>query len=341
MTTSLRSLPTLLARQREWSLLGLMLVLSLAVWLKAPQFLSPANLSQVAILAAIIAVAAVGEALVVLTRNVDLSVDATIGLVAYAVADLLKLHTLDVTAAIVFGIGLGLLLGIVNGALVTLCRVPSIVATLGTLSVYRGCAYLLAGGSQISLSDLPPAYVALARAGLLGVPLYVLLAAAVTLVAGLWVGRTRFGRQVYAVGSNPEAAAVLGIRSRLVVFVVFGISGTLAGLAGVLWGAKYGTITAAAADGAVLQVVAAVVVGGVNIFGGSGSVVGAALGALFLGLIANGLVLVRLSQFWLQAIYGAVILVAVAADAVIVRRMLRAATARRRAAQSAPGAGRA
>jgi ribose/xylose/arabinose/galactoside ABC-type transport system permease subunit len=164
-----------------------------------------------------------------------------------------------------------------------------------------------------------------------GIPLYVTVALLLTLIVSVYLRQTRFGRRVYAIGSNPEGAAVLGIQSRLVVFSVFAASGCLAGIAGVLWGAKYGTITAGAADGVVLLVVASVVVGGVNIFGGSGSVVGAVLGALFLGLVANGLTLLRLSQFWLQAIYGLVILVAVAADAVIVRRMLRASIERRRA----------
>ena len=328
---SLRELAARLARQREWSLVALILLLSFGVWLKAPQFLSAANLSQVAILAAIIAVAAIGEALVVITRNVDLSVDSTIGLVAYAVAELLRQHTLGVTGAIAFGICLGLVLGMINGGIITLFRVPSIVATLGTLSIYRGFAYVIAGGGQISLSDLPAEYIALARASVLGIPLYVVVAAVLTLMVSIYLRQTRFGRQVYAIGSNPEGAAVLGIRSRLVVFAVFAASGCLAGLAGVLWGAKYGTITAGAADGVVLLVIASAVVGGVNIFGGSGSVVGAVLGALFLGLVANGLTLSRLSQFWLQAIYGLVILVAVAADAAIVRRLLRASAERRRA----------
>jgi rhamnose transport system permease protein len=161
------------------------------------------------------------------------------------------------------------------------------------------------------------------------VPLYVVIAAVIVAVASFILQQTRFGRQVYAVGSNPEAAAILGIRSRLIEFMVFALCGLLAGVAGVLWGARFGTINATAASGVVLQVVAAVVVGGVNIFGGSGTVYGAALGALFLGLIANALTLLHLSQFWLQAIYGAVILAAVAADAVIVRRLQRAAARRR------------
>jgi rhamnose transport system permease protein len=317
-----------IARQRELSLLVVMLALGAFVTFRAPQFLSAANLTQVTILAAIIAVAAVGEALVILTRNVDLSVDSTIGLVAYSVADILRARALGLPEAIAFGIGLGLLLGIVNGTIVSVFRVPAIVATLGTLSVYRGGAYLIAGGGQISLSDLPSDYIALARATVFGVPLFVVLAVVLAGATGLCLRQTRFGRQVYAVGSNPQAAEILGIRSRLVVFAAFAVCGLLAGVAGVLWGAKFGTITAGAADGAVLQIVAAVVVGGVNIFGGSGTVLGAALGALFLGLIANALTLLRLSQFWLQAIYGAVILVAVAADAIIVRQMRRAAVER-------------
>lgn len=320
---------TFVARQRELSLAIVMLVLAGFVFWRAPQFLSPANLSQVGILAAIIAIAATGQALVVLTRNVDLSLDATIGLVAFSVADVLRTHTLSLPLAVVYGLALGLVLGVVNGTIVSVFRVPAIVATLGTMSVYRGFTFLLAGGRQVSVSDLPPQYIAMARVTILGVPLYVVIAILIVAVASFILQQTRFGRQVYAVGSNPEAATILGIRSRLVAFVVFVLCGLLGGLAGVLWGARFGTINATAASGVVLQIVAAVVVGGVNIFGGSGTVYGAALGALFLGLIANSLTLLHLSQFWLQAIYGAVILVAVAADAVIVRRLQRASVVAR------------
>ena len=319
-----------LGRQRELSLVVIMVALGLFVSVQAPQFLSGSNLSQVTILAAIIAVAVVGEALVVLTRSVDLSVDAMMGLVAFSVADMLRAQTLALPAAMAYGVGLGLVMGIINGAIVSLFRVPAIVATLGTMSLYRGFTFLLAGGRQVSLSDLPPAYIELARATVVGVPLLVVVTIAISAVASVVLQQTRFGRQVYAVGSNPEAAAILGIRSRVVVFTVFGVCGLLAGIAGVLWGARFGTINATAASGVILQVVAAVVVGGVNIFGGSGTIVGAVLGALFLGLIANALTLLRISQFWLQAIYGAVILAAVAADAVIVRRLRRASQEGRR-----------
>ena len=316
-----------IARQRELSLIAIMFVLGGLVSLAAPQFLTGANLSQVAVQASIIAVVAVGEALVILTRNVDLSVEATIGLVAYAVARLLELHALSPLWAIAFGITLGLVLGMVNGAIVTLFRVPAIVATLGTLSIFRGLDYLVAGSHQVSLAGLPDGFTDPASGSILGLPIFVAIALVIVAVVSVVLRSTRFGRQLYAVGSNPEAAAILGIRSRLVVFTAFALCGLLAGVAGVLWVVEYGTINGTAATGVVLSVVAAVVVGGVNIFGGAGSVAGAALGALFLGFIANALILVGLSQFWLQAIYGVVILVAIGGDALI-RHSVRRATTR-------------
>ena len=319
------------ARQRELSLVAIMFVLGGLVSIAAPQFLTAFNLSQVAVLAAIIAVAAVGEALVVITRNIDLSVEAMMGLVAYSVASVLERHALDSTGAIAFGIGLGLLLGMTNGVIVTVFKVPAIVATLGTLSIFRGVDYLVAGSHQVPLAGLPPGFTDASRDAIFGIPVFVLVAVVVVVIGTVILRWTRFGRQIYAVGSNPEAAAILGIPSRSVIFVAFSLCGLLSGVAGVMWVIEFGTINGTSATGVVLAVVAAVVVGGVNIFGGSGTLAGAAIGALFLGFIANALILVGLSQFWLQAIYGLVILVAVSADTVIRRRIQRAtATSRAR-----------
>jgi rhamnose transport system permease protein len=184
--------------------------------------------------------------------------------------------------------------------------------------------YLVAGSHQVPLAGLPEGFTNPARDAVFGMPIFVIVTVVVVVIVSVALRSTRFGRQLYAVGSNPEAADVLGIPSRLVVFVAFSACGLLAGVAGVMFVMEFGTINGTSATGLSLAVVAAVVVGGVNIFGGTGSVVGAMLGALFLGFIANALILVGLSQFWLQAIYGAVILVAVSADAVIVRRLKRA-----------------
>ena len=317
------------ARQRELSLVAIMVVLGGLVTLTAPQFLTVDNISQVAVLASVIAVAAIGEALVVITRNVDLSVEATIGLVAYCVASLLERHALDTPGAIAFGLGLGLVLGMINGFVVTILKVPAIVATLGTLSIFRGIDYLVAGSHQVPLAGLPPGFTDPAGDSVFGIPVFVLIAVSIVIVGSVILRSTRFGRQLYAVGSNPEAAAILGIPSRLVVFTAFSLCGLLAGVAGILYVMEFGTINGTSATGLVLAVVAAVVVGGVNIFGGSGTLAGAAIGALFLGFIANALILVGLSQFWLQAIYGLVILLAISADALILRRLQRATAARR------------
>ncbi len=320
---------TAVARYRELSLFIVMLILGAIVAFQAPQFISASNLTQVSTLAAIIAIAAAGQALVIITRNIDLSIESTIGLVAFVVADMLAKEVLDVPAAMTAGVGLGLLLGMGNGVLVAVFRIPAIVATLGTLSIYRGLAFLMAGGRQVTLTQLPDGYTDAARATFLGFPVFVLVAVAIIVTIGLAMRRTRIGRRVYAVGSNPEAATILGIRTGLVVFMAFAAAGLLAGVAGVMWGMYFGTINATAATGSVLQVVAACVVGGVAIFGGAGTVAGAGLGALFLGFIQNALIILRLSQFWLEAIFGGVILLAVAADGIILRRLRRSKSNRR------------
>jgi rhamnose transport system permease protein len=299
-----------IGRQRELTLVAIMFVAGAGVSMIAPQFLSVSNFSQVA----------------VITRGIDLSVEAIIGLVAYSVARTLELHVLDPVGAVVMGLAIGLLLGMVNGFIVAVLRVPAIVATLGTLSIFRGIDYVIAGPDQVPLAGLPPGFVHLARADILGIPVFVLLTILIVVVGSVLLRSTRFGRQVYAVGGNPEAAAILGIPSRLVVFVAFSVCGLLAGLAGIMWVMEFGTINGTAATGATLAIIAAVVVGGVNTLGGTGTLAGAAIGALFLGFIANALILVGLSQFWLQAIYGLVILVAIAGDQVIRRSVQRANT---------------
>jgi ribose/xylose/arabinose/galactoside ABC-type transport system permease subunit len=252
-----------------------------------------------------------------------------IGMTAFCVAIVLERHLLDPFGAVALGLGIGLVLGMVNGVIVTVLRVPSIVATLGTLSIFRGIDYVIAGSHQVPMASLPESFSNFAQARLFGVlPVFVLVAVVVVLGGTFFLRFSRFGRQVYAVGSNPEAAAIMGIPSGRVTFVVFAICGLLAGVAGVMWVMFFGTINGTAATGIGLSIVAAVVVGGVSTLGGSGTLLGAALGALFLGVTANALPLVGLSQFWLQAIYGLVILVAVSADAVILRRLQRAAAER-------------
>src|SRR5947199_3659473 len=219
----------------------------------------------------------------------------------------------------------------VNGLIVSFWRVPAIVATLGTLYAYRGLVFIVASNttSQINASDVPSSYLALATTQIFGIPTLILIAAAIAVIVGYFLHASHTGRQLYAVGSNPEAANMIGIRRDWLVFAAFSASGLFCGLAGVLWGARFATVDATNASGLELQVIAAVVVGGVNIFGGSGTILGAVLGAIVLGTLQNALNLLKLSQFWLQAIDGAAILVAVTLDAFITRWVQRALISRR------------
>ena len=184
-------------------------------------------------------------------------------------------------------------------------------------------------GNQISASDVPDSFLSLATAPFLGIPLLIWFAAVLAILFGYLLHSSRTGRELYAIGSNPDAARLVGIRSSLLVFGTFAIAGLLSGFAGVLWAARFATVDATAASGLELQVIAAVVVGGVNIFGGSGTILGAMLGAIVLGTIDNSLSFLKVSQFWLLAIDGAAILIAVTLDAFITRWIQRVLITRR------------
>lgn len=323
---------SLVSRVRELSLLIVLLLIILVVGVQAPRFLSLGNFEQILLSIAIIAIVAIGETLVVLTRNIDLSVGSMVGVTAFVTAYFFKqLPGSNLLIGILLGCALGLVLGVVNGLIISFGRVPSIVATLGTLYVYRGLVFIFSANttSQVNASDVPTSYLALATTQILGIPALILIAVVIAIIVGYYLHSSQSGRQLYAVGSNPDAASMIGIRRDWLVFGAFSASGLLCGLAGVLWGARFATVDATAATGLELQVIAAVVVGGVNTFGGSGTILGAVLGAIVLGTLQNALNILNLSQFWLQAIYGAAIILAVVLDAFITRWLQRTLASRR------------
>jgi rhamnose transport system permease protein len=325
----------LVSRVRELGLLVVLLLIILIVSVQAPRFLSINNFEQILLSVAILAIVAVGEALVVLTRNVDLSVGSIVGLTAFVTAYFFKeLPHSNLLLGILLGCGLGLVLGMVNGLVVSYGRVPAIVATLGTLYAYRGLVFIVSSNttSQINASDVPSSYLALATTQIFGIPTLILIAVVIAVIVGYFLHASQTGRQLYAVGSNPDAANIIGIRRDWLVFAAFAASGLLCGLAGVLWGARFGTVDSTNATGLELQVIAAVVVGGVNIFGGSGTILGVMLGAIVLGTLQNALNILNVSQFWLQALYGAAIIGAVVLDAFITRWLQRTILSRRKKA---------
>jgi rhamnose transport system permease protein len=321
--------------------LGIVLALVLVVTATAitsPNFLSAQGIHDLFLNASIIALLAVGQALLVITRNIDLSVGSVMGLTAFLSGQLFLGNTnAPVIVVILAGIALGALCGVVNGALVAVAKVPALVVTLGTLYVYRGLDYAWAKASnvqQVNAERMSPDFLSFGSGSVLGIPNLTLISLVVLAVFAYGLRNFRSGRELYAIGSNPQAARLAGIPTGRRVFTTFVISGALVGLAGVLHASYFGTINASVGTGKELAVVAAVVVGGVAIFGGSGSVVGAALGALLLTTITSALPILGVPAFWQRAVDGAALLLAISLDRAVMLRVvakLRAERSARRA----------
>ncbi len=294
-----------------------------------PRFLTWDNAQSILFTAAILAIAATGQTLVVLTGNLDLSVGSIMGLTAYVVFDVTSQVPALQPLAVLLAVAIGVVLGLFNGFLVAVLRVPSIVATLGTLSIYRGAVSFYAGATEVTIGQLPGYMRTLATSRWLGLSSYVWITLLVVVVVGTMLRSTPWGRMMYAYGSNPEAAYFYGLRSTRIVIGAYAAAGVMAALVGLLLGAQVGNINSLLAYNIELQVLAAVVVGGVSIWGGSGTVYGAAFGAIVLATINNGLVLLQVQEYYRLLFHGAAIVLAVAVDAVVQKRV-QSATQRRR-----------
>jgi rhamnose transport system permease protein len=328
--------------------LTLVLIIVLLVGFFATQiddYLSARTFTRISTSVAVIAVVAVGQTLVVLTRNIDLSVGSIVGLVAYFIGTMLSNDpTISPVIVVALSIAIGASLGAVNGLLVAYGRVPAIVTTLGTLALYRVALVELSGAKTVTTDALPEWLLelprqALASLGVIDVRPLVVLAMVIAVVFQIGLRYLSFGRRLFAIGSNPEAAQVAGFPVQRDIFSAFVLSGSLAGLAGFMFLARFGNITVTAGQGLELQVVAAVVVGGVNIFGGVGSAIGALLGATLIDLLQQSLIRwLEVSEFLRDAILGALILFAVASDKVILGRLRTLGVQARRRAQDVAAA---
>ena len=326
-----RGLAPLLVRFREAGIVLIIVALVVLVSLRNPAFLDAGNFRDIALNIAILVIVALAQAMVIITRGIDLSVSSMIGLTGMMVAFIVAAFPgMPAALALPLGIALGAALGSLNGLLIAGGGLPPIIATLGTLSVYRGLIFLYSGSkSTINAFELPPAFRQIAKGAPLGVPNLLLFAVAVAAAVLYFLRYARAGRDIYAVGSNPDAARFAGIQTQRTVFLVYVLSGVLCGLAGVLWVSRFESAQTNTALGFELQTVAAAVVGGVSTQGGSGTVLGVVLGAFLLGIINNALTLVQISPFWQLAAQGLLILLAVVADAAISRRLGRMGGRRR------------
>ncbi len=313
---------------REFSLVFLIVAIFLFFGSQIQGYFSPRIFNRATNDVAIIAIVAIGETLVLLTRNYDLSVGSMVGVTAFFIGKQLETnHALPPVVALLLAVGLGTLMGTLNGLIISYGRVPSLIATLGTLAIYRSVLVGWPSNKIVVTNNLPQWVLDLGGASTLSVGGFnitpiLLVALLILVIFQLVTTYLPYGRQLYAVGSNPEAARMGGLPAPRIVFIAFALSGALSGLAGFMFLIRYGNLTVGAAQGMELQVIAAAVVGGVSSFGGSGTMIGALLGAFMINLLQQSLLRwLRISDFWVDAFLGMMILLAVTVDAVIVSRL--------------------
>lgn len=305
-----------LGRAREFGILVALALVVTAATAKNPAFLfSLDGWRDLLLTPSILVLVAVGQAFVIITRNVDLSVGSVMGLSAYLTGRLfIDLPGIPIPIVVVLAVLFGAVLGLINGALVAFARVPAMVITLGTLYAYRGINVMWAGSSRVNASDMPREFLALGTGQILWIPVLSIVAVVVLAAAAWYMRNTRGGREYYAIGSDPAAAELYGLAVTRRVLTAFILSGALAGLAGVFYAARYGSVSSQAGAGWELDAVGAAVIGGVAITGGVGTVWGAAIGAVLLMTINRALPILGIPDFWQRAVVGVLIIGAIVLD---------------------------
>ncbi len=306
-----------LLRRREAGILLMIILFCAFVGFMRSRFLTLDQFRIILLLIPLILIGAMGQMLVIIARHVDLSIGSIQGLAAMLTALMFKFHPeIPWGFGFVVAIGVGLGLGVINGVLVTAFNLPAIIVTLGTLSLYRGLTFIVSNAKQIDRQFVPSALKAMSQdSPTYAVPWIIMIALAVAIATYWFANRTLIGRQIYAMGSNPIAAPLRGIRVNAVTILVFAISGALAGLSGIMYASRWGFVNPSnTGNGFEFQVIAAVVIGGVSINGGVGTVPGVVLGVFLMGCVSAALPLLGIPGTSQAAIYGAVIVIALLID---------------------------
>jgi rhamnose transport system permease protein len=313
-----------LVARREVSLILVLALLVGVITARSPGFLAGDNILSILDDTAILFMVGTGQLMAIIIGGIDLSVASGIALSGMASAMVSRAFpAVPMGVIVLLALAIGFILGSFNGLLVSVARIPPIITTLGTLSIYRGFVVVLSGGSSVVAYQMSRAFQALPRREFLGIHSLLWFAVITVAFFAVFLRSTRTGREIYGYGGNHLAAEYAGISARKIQYLVFMLSGLIVGFAGLLWVARYASAQADTASGFELQTVAACVVGGVSISGGSGTVWGVALGSLFLGIVSNALTQVRISPFWQQAIQGFVILLAIVINTLTDRRTQR------------------
>lgn len=306
--------------KRELTALVLIALLCVAVGIAEPRFLQPRSIESILLWMPLIVVLAIGQLLVIVTGGIDISVGSILGFSGIGVGLLLKANpSLPVPVAFACGLGIGLVLGFVNAALIVWLRLAPLIATIGTLAAFRGLTFALSKGDQIDGSTLPDGLTGLASTGIpLGgvtVSWLLLIGFAVAGVTAVFLRYGTAGRALFAIGSNAEAARLRGVSISKATFIAYCTCGALAGLAGVMYAARFGFVNpGSAGQNFELTVIAAVAIGGAKLTGGSGTVTGTLLGCLLLSCINVALSTLGIDANWQLLAYGTVILAAIVVD---------------------------
>lgn len=305
---------------RELGLLFFIILISIIVQTRNHEFLTMVNIGQMLTNTAILSILSVGMMMVLITGGIDLSIGAVIAFAGMITALTVKANPLTPPIVLLLeGTVIGALSGFVIGFLIARFSILPIIASLGFMNVIRGLTYLVSGGQWVSAHQMPDTFKALATGKIAGVNNLIIIAVVIYAVFYYFITYTRTGRRIYAVGSNPEAAAVIGLPVQRIITLVYVLMGGLAGFAGVLWVAKFASAQGDTASGYEMNVIAACVLGGVSVSGGRGKASGLVLGVILFGILANALPLINVSPFWQQAIQGLVILAAIITNVVIKR----------------------
>ena len=302
---------------QEIVILGVIVALFIGVGLYNPRFLSINNLTSIFVGNAFIAIAAIGMTLVIISGNIDVSVGSLIGVLG-TISGTMAVNGYPIVLCWLVPILIGMAINAGVGVLVAYVRIPSIVVTLGMLSILKGGLISVTGGAWIT--NLPPDYM-IAQFRLFGIPSSVYFMVILTVLAALWMKYSVFGRTIYAIGGNAEAARVSGIRIQPSIVAVFAIHGFFAGIAAVLFATQLQVIQSTVPPNLELTVITASVVGGVSILGGTGTVIGSTLAAILFAAIGSSLVFLNVSAYWLRAVQGLMILATVLADMARRRRI--------------------
>ena len=310
-----------LFKKREFNLFVFILFIIFGVSLRTPSFLYVNNFVDILNDTAILSMVAIGQLMIIVTGGIDLSVGSSVALSGMSVALLNQYHPgIPIFMIILISIAIGLLLGSINGLLVSQVKIPPIITTLGTMSIYRGLVFVLCKGTWVSAHEMTEVFREFPRRSFLGISSLIYLSILIVILFLIFLNLTRTGREIYGVGGNKTASQYVGINLKKIQYIVFTLGGGITGLAGFLWVARYAAAQSETATGFELQTIAACVIGGVSIMGGSGTIIGVVLGAFFMGIVYNALTMINVSPFWQMAIQGFIILFAIIINTVMDKR---------------------